>query len=180
FALFGYWLAHQPLRRRGWLRKALLISLLLLIGTNGLRYLAEMLLPTLPPEAQELGLAFLSTSPMPPLPLYLLSGMAWSLVVICACQLWYQAHPSEWLVQALQKTGRLALTCYVAHVVIGMGLPELVFSPVGLAQAGITFSFFYGLVFSASCLVFARWWLHHFRRGPLEAGMRWLERIRPK
>ena len=59
---------------------------------------------------------------MPPLPLYFFSAVGSSCAVIALCvqagEAW-QAAP--WL-RPLVRTGQMALTLYVAHVVVGMGL----------------------------------------------------------
>ena len=66
----------------------------------------------------------------------------------------------------LIATGQLALTLYVAHVVIGMGVLEV----LGLMGAGtLGQSLAASLVFYAAAIAFAVLWRRRFERGPLEA-----------
>lgn len=67
--------------------------------------------------------------------------------------------------------GKLALTFYVAHVVVGMGLAE-VFSGEALGGATASFSVGYALAFSLGCWLFALVWGRYFKAGPLEWIMR--------
>jgi len=67
--------------------------------------------------------------------------------------------------------GRQTLTLYIAHIVIGMGTLEA----LGLIQdqtvgASVTAS----LAFCIAAVLYARLWAVKFRRGPIEALMRYL------
>ncbi|MEO1713333.1 MAG: DUF418 domain-containing protein, partial [Bacteroidota bacterium] len=67
--------------------------------------------------------------------------------------------------------GQLALTFYVAHVVIGMGAFE-VDDPTNFGTYPVQFSVGYALVFSLLCILFANIWLRYKKSGPLEWVMR--------
>ena len=75
------------------------------------------------------------------------------------------------IVNALNKTGQLALTFYVAHVIIGMGIIEAI-NPSNMGEYSIEFSVIYALGFSLICILFAVVWKKHKESGPLEWIMR--------
>ncbi|MFT7542854.1 MAG: hypothetical protein ACI9K5_003836, partial [Gammaproteobacteria bacterium] len=66
-------------------------------------------------------------------------------------------------------TGQMALTLYVAHVFLGLGVLE----ELGrLENQSLPFSVGSALAFYLGAMVFSFLWLRRFRRGPLEALMR--------
>jgi len=117
----------------------------------------------------ELAEALFGTSPMPPMPLYMLAGGATAGALIALCvgvgQRWGEAG---WL-RPLVATGQLALTLYVAHVVLGMGALEVVGR---LEDQSITFALGSSAAFCVGAVLFAHLWRRRFARGPLEALMR--------
>lgn len=108
---------------------------------------------------------------MPPLPFYMASGISVSVAVLSACILIANRFEDSKIIRALRKTGQLALTFYVAHVILGMGLVEE-FGSTKLGGYPIEFSVAYALVFSALCIAFAEVWLRFNKLGPLEWVMR--------
>ena len=113
----------------------------------------------------------IGTEPMPPMPLYMLNGIAISVVIISSCILLAKKWEENIVILALNKTGQLALTFYVAHVVLGMGLVEE-FTTKKLGTFSIQFAVIYALVFSLACILFAQIWLKYKKIGPLEWIMR--------
>jgi uncharacterized membrane protein YeiB len=110
------------------------------------------------------------TAPMPPTPLYLLSAGGTAVVLISLCLSLSQRYAgATWLLSPLVCTGQLALTLYVAHVVVGMGVLEALgflegqTLPVAVASA---------LGFCAAGVAFAALWCRVAQRGPLEWAMR--------
>ena len=123
-------------------------------------------------EAAETELSFiLETSPMPPFPIYMISGSCIALFIISGCILLAKKFEESWLIKALNQMGQLALTFYVAHVVIGMGLMELI-SPEEMGTYTANFSLAYAITFSIACLLFAVIWKRKWKSGPLEFLMR--------
>ena len=127
------------------------------------------------PEARELATLLLGTHPMPPLPLYLVSGTSAAcsvigLAVLVTPRLGAAARP-------LVATGQLALTLYVAHVVLGIGAFEVLGLLGGLSLGQATAA---ALAFFALAVLSATLWLRRFSRGPLEAAFRRVvERVAP-
>ncbi len=121
------------------------------------------------PEDLEVIQALAGTGPMPPMPLYLLAGGGTACAVIAlSIAVGERYADSRWL-RPFISTGQLALTLYVAHVVLGMGALEALGRleeqtlPVALGAAG---------VFCVAGVVFAHAWRRRYKRGPLEAVMR--------
>ncbi len=113
--------------------------------------------------------ALFSTKPMPPMPLYLLSGGGTAVaVILLSIMLTERFAGSKWMPPFL-STGQLALTLYVAHVVIGMGTLEM----LGLLEGqSLVFAVGNALGFCLGAILFSRFWRKRFSRGPLELIMR--------
>lgn len=114
-------------------------------------------------------LALVGTKPMPPMPLYILSASASSLLVLIGSITIAERHATHTFVRALIQTGSMALTLYVAHVLIGMGVLE----GLGLLHnQPLSFSVLYACCFFAVGILFSAFWRQRFQRGPLEALLR--------
>jgi len=115
-------------------------------------------------------LAMFSTDPMPPVVLYMVAagGTAVTAVVLCVW-LGTQYRGSSWI-RPLVATGQLALTLYVAHVVVGMGVLE---AANLLENQSLSFALMAAAAFCILGVAFATMWTRRFRRGPLE----WLMRL---
>ena len=113
----------------------------------------------------------LGTSPMPPLPIYMISGSSIAIFIISMSILIAKKYETNFIIIALTKTGQLALTFYVAHVIIGMGIVEFI-NPEKMGEYSIEFSIIYALVFCVFCVLFAVIWTKHKNAGPLEWVMR--------
>jgi uncharacterized protein len=110
-----------------------------------------------------------SSQPMPPLPLYWLAATGTACAGIAACvaagERWRDAR---WLAP-LVHTGQVALTLYVAHVVVGMGLLD---AAGRLENQSFAFAVGSALLFCLAAVLFAHLWRRRFRLGPLEWLMR--------
>ena len=106
---------------------------------------------------------------MPPMPLYIVAGAGTACVVIAACVALGERYASASWLKPLVATGQLALTLYVAHVVIGMGMLEAMGR---LTHQTPAFAVGSALVFSTLSVLFAHLWRQRFNRGPLEWIMR--------
>ncbi len=113
--------------------------------------------------------ALFGTAPMPPMPLYILAGAGTAAAVIAACVALSERLGDTAWPRPLIATGQLALTIYVAHVVIGMGTLEALGR---LENQTPAFAIGSAAVFCATAVVFAHLWRRRFRRGPLEWLMR--------
>lgn len=123
-------------------------------------------------QAGVLGLgpraAWLRTWPRAPRPLFVISGCAIAVAVICGCiELTRTRADRRWVI-ALVATGQLAFTLYVAHVIA-------ILVPIdhGLLRGmPLQVAFAYGFAFYAASIAFSVWWRRRWEYGPLEGLMR--------
>ena len=172
FMLIGFWYGKQDLKSDQFLKKAIGVSSVGFIGIQFLSYFSIRILSNGNEETLSDLSEIIGTNPMPPLPIYMINGIAIAILVISLCILLGKNYATNKVVVALNNTGQLALTFYVAHVVLGMGLIEAV-SPSKMRTYSIEFSFGYALVFSLLCILFANLWLKFKPHGPLE----WIMKI---
>jgi len=128
------------------------------------------------PADREVIEALLGTGPMPPLPLYMLAAGGTACAVIAAAVAFGNRYGSTNWLRPLIATGQLALTLYVAHVILGMGILQALGR---MEDESLYFALLASALFCAASVVFAHLWRRRFRRGPLEAIMRRLTDPRP-
>jgi uncharacterized membrane protein YeiB len=170
FLLVGMWLGRldmaQPRRRR----RLLLASAAVIVAAELLSRLAlRSLRGAVSGLDDETLQALVGTGPMPPMPPYMLSGGASAIVAIVIClMLGDRCGASVWA-RPLIATGQLALTNYVAHVVIGMGALEAL---GWLHDRTLGFAVAAAATFCGAAAVFSLGWRQRLPRGPLELLMR--------
>ena len=162
FLLFGMWIGRQDL-------SASVIHNRMIVW--GSIFAAVAVIPGWFVQDPEL-LYLADTNSVPPGPFYLIASSGSAVAVI---GLVFKIEPTLshlGLTQWLTAPGRLALTLYVAHIYLGIGiLDELGRLDGSLSQLQI---FVISLIFCAACSLYARLWRIHFKRGPLETLMRWV------
>jgi uncharacterized membrane protein YeiB len=171
FMLFGYWFGKQDLHNDKFVKKIFWMSTIIFISIQVVSYLSISILSEGNQEAVLELTEILGTKPMPPLPIYMLNGIAIAFALISGCILLGRKFENSFIIDALNKTGQLALTFYVAHVIIGMGIIDLI-NPSKTKSYSIEFSVIYAIVFSLLCIVFAVIWKKYYNSGPLEWVMR--------
>jgi uncharacterized membrane protein YeiB len=102
------------------------------------------------------------------MPLYLAAGASTAVLVILG-SIWLGEHLPEPVAEPLISTGQLALTIYLAHVFVGMGILE---ATGRLEDQTLAWAVGTGLVFSVFAILGSWAWRRHFARGPLEWLMR--------
>ena len=151
--------------------RAIVYSLLSYVIVQGLSsWLLAGLIDESPGVPEEDIIALFGTTPMPPLPFYMLSGTSIAIVVISGCVYIAERWPHTLAVRALIYTGQMALTIYILHVVLGMGIififmGEEVYWPISYALT-------HAIIFSLVSVVFSYKWRQRYKRGPLEMLMR--------
>ena len=170
FLLAGMWLGRQNLRDPVRWRRILLVALGIVVLTElGSALLINVLGQGAAAQDLEVIQALFGTGIIPPMPLYMLSAGATAYVVILICFRVAESRPEHPLLQPLIATGQLALTLYIAHVLIGMGLME----SFGLISNGtLSQAVLWTIGFCGSGVIFAWLWRRRFQRGPLEWAMR--------
>lgn len=171
FMLFGYWFGKQDLNNDKFIKKTLWISTATFISIQVLSYISISFLSEGNRESVEELTHIIGTNPMPPLPIYMFNGIAIAIAIISACIIIAKRFDNNLIVDALNKTGQLALTFYVAHVIIGMGIIEAI-NPSKMGKYSVDFSIAYALAFSLFCILFAVIWSKYKKSGPLEWIMR--------
>jgi uncharacterized membrane protein YeiB len=171
FLLAGIWLGRQPIHQPRFTRHLLWRASLLWLAVHLIAWLGNQWVQglSLPPaEAETLSFLF-GTDVIPPMPLYVLSAIASSTIMICLSIELYE-RCSHWrLLQWLVVAGRQSLTLYVAHVFVGMGIMETLGM---LNSASIDQVFLATALYVVGGIVFANGWARYFKQGPLEGVFR--------
>jgi uncharacterized membrane protein YeiB len=168
FLLLGMWLGRRDLRTPDVRRRLLLSGLAIAVAAETVsRILVAIAIPKLGAED---SLAVFGTTPMPPMPLYMLAAAGTSIVVIVLCVRIAERFAGTWWLAPLVATGQLALTLYVAHVVIGLAPIEEV--QLSHRRRSVEFSIVWGAIFCVGAVWFSHLWRRKFPRGPLEMVMR--------
>jgi len=159
FFLLGMLLARLQLSQPRVQRALLLLGLLLIGVGQGVEHLAQGTPWQL----------WLGTQPMPPGPAYVLTGAGAACSAIAACLWVSRRYPGDWL-EPLTAAGRMTLTLYVGHILLGMGTLEW----LGLldGSASLPAVLLWALLFLMLATGAAWLWSWRFTRGPLEAVMR--------
>ncbi|MBB4063610.1 DUF418 domain-containing protein [Gellertiella hungarica] len=167
FMLFGFLLARLPLANRRMQVRMILLGLV----TAGAAAFASNLLASAP-FIKAAGLVdVVHIKPMPPGPLYVLSGLGTASVVIGLCLLVADLAGSRFrfLLAPFLATGRMTLSLYVGHILIGM-LVLVLLGYENSGEAGV--SLVATAVFVTLSVAFATSWMARFPAGPLEMLMR--------
>lgn len=171
FMLFGFWFGKQNLTNDRFIKKTFWVSSIIFIVIQVFSHFSILILSDGNQQSISEWTEIIGTNPMPPLPIYMFNGIAISVSIISACIIIGKRFSTNKIVLALNKTGQLALTFYVAHVIIGMGIVETI-NPEKIGNYTISFSVIYALIFSLICILFAVYWLKNRKSGPLEWVMR--------
>lgn len=156
FLLLGLWLG-----RLNWQQSA--VQWRLFMAGVGLFLVTEtlVLVCTDPQWSAWLG----QTSPMPPLPLYVCSAMGSTLIWLVLAVQVASRCAGTLLVQQLEHLGRLALTLYLTHILLGLGILEA----LGLLQqASLQLAVGSACAYLMLFGLFSVWHRRHFQSGPVE------------
>lgn len=161
FFLLGLWLSRLPLGEAGTARKLLIIG-------GVVWALSVVFASFVRPGDPELAL-YVSLEPIPPMPLYMVSAAASALCVIgLSLLIGRHAADMRWF-RLLSRPGRHALTLYLAHIYLGMGVLEELGAFGTSSKGDILLA---ASIFALAAILYAHVWQLRFTRGPLEALMR--------
>jgi len=145
FLLFGFILSRLSLSDKAIQNRLIVFGAIILIAVEvvarALRGATEHIDPELP--------LLLTTSPVPPMPLFTIAGIATACFVTGLC-LRLSALLKLGIVNVLASAGRQTLTLYIAHILIGMGTLQW-FGMLGNQTASA--AVIAAIVFCASALV---------------------------
>jgi len=169
FYFFGMWLGRTDLRDAAWRR---LLAVRAAIAMGVAEVLAWVIVGPKGSDMAHLSDEswrwLFSVEPLPPFPLYLVAGAGAAVMVIVGST-WIGERLPERVTWPIVATGQLALTLYLAHVIIGMGVLE----EMGrLYDQSLEWAVVTSLVVSVVAIVFSWAWRSRFDRGPLEWVMR--------
>jgi uncharacterized membrane protein YeiB len=170
FLVIGMTIGRLPLQRQGVQLLLVVVGAALAVAAScGSEFAIEALGDSdMPRYESERFIQLLGTSCVPPGPLYVLEATGTALSVIGISMLITRTPRLLWLPVA--RVGRLALTLYVAHVLVGLTAWEAMGGKEGRADLHEVFRWWISAVIIA--LVFASVWLRFFKRGPLEMLLR--------
>lgn len=169
FLLIGIWLGRLNISERALRMKILLGGIVSAFLAEGVSFLLTDFSLTLSYKADTTLIYFLiSTIPDPPMPLFMISACGTGLaLIIISIIIAEKFAESEWM-RPFLATGRLSLTIYLFHVIIGMNALEslgMLDKPESLALVNAILC--YGVSVISACF-----WTARFERGPLEWMMR--------
>ncbi|WP_323035696.1 DUF418 domain-containing protein [Pararhodobacter sp.] len=165
FMLFGIILSRQALGEGAIQRRLLLGGGLAMAAAWGLSMVLTPIATAIDPELA----ALVTTSPVPPMPLYTLAGSGAASLTIGACLLLSDAAARWGVLRVITPAGRQTLTLYIAQILLGMGTLEAL-GRLGGQSVGQAVTA--ALLFCALATGYAWLWSRRFKRGPIEAVMR--------
>lgn len=169
FYLFGMWLGRTDLRDSTWRRTLAVRAAIVVVMAEAAAWIVLGPKGSSLDELDEESWRWLFTvEPIPPLPLYLAAGAGTAVLVILG-SIWIGERLSERAAEPLVSTGQLALTIYLAHVFVGMGILEAMGR---LEEQTLGWAITTSLLFSLAIIPFCVLWRRRFDRGPLEWVMR--------
>lgn len=165
--LFGLWLGRQDLSQAFTRKRLLVWSLLTLMIAECGFYLIRAAIGDgsgLGMTPEEVKFLF-SISIIPPLPQYIISAGSSAVIILITCLYLSERYSESNIIRWLCQTGKMSLTLYVAHVIIGMGILE----SIGLLEnQTVNFSLLSALIFCIFSVIFSVTWIRFFKIGPLE------------
>ena len=167
FILVGLWLGRQDLLQKKIRAKILKYALFIAVFTEVFSKALINIFTDI--MGLEIATYLFGTKPMPPTIFYIIAASSTAVATIAICIAFTEKYKDAMSVNVLVLTGQMALTHYVAHVFIGLGLLEL----TGLIQSSsLIFSVGYSLLIYLLMIIFSNLFRNRFTRGPLELLMR--------
>jgi len=169
FLLSGLWIGRQDMSNKN------MRNLILMISTSIFVFVqmsSQILIATSELFAEfrfEDAIAVFGTNPMPPLPLYMISSVSLSFVIITLCIIFTEKFKNNLLVNVLMITGQMAFTHYITHIVIGI---YCIYIISGAHSVSSGFAFWYASIFCLVSVLFSWFWSKRFKKGPMSLFMR--------
>jgi len=122
--------------------------------------------------------AFTLSEAFPVGPLFVFSAGASGLAAISLLRILPERKPAAGSFSPLAAFGRLSLTFYISHILIGQVYRRWIIKPDAMVSNDQ--ALFFATGFIAAGMAFAAVWTRHFNRGPLEKVLDALSRLFPK
>ena len=165
FFLFGIILSRISLGKKATQIKLIVGGTAAYVTAEGLSVLFIAQIAPIDPEFAQL----MTTTPLPPMPLYTLAGSGAACIVIGVCLLISKKLEAVGILHVLVPAGRQTLTLYIAHILIGMGTLKALNM---LGGQSATLALGSAILFSLVAGIYAFIWAKWFNRGPIETLMR--------
>ncbi|WP_299223735.1 DUF418 domain-containing protein [uncultured Aquimarina sp.] len=169
FLLSGLWLGRQNMSNKSIRNLILFVSTSIFIFvriSSQILIVGSELFSEMQPED---AMFIFGTNPMPPLPLYMISGMSLSFVIIILCIILSEKFRNNSYLGVLEVTGQMAFTHYIGHIVIGILGIYVMF---GAHSVSSGFTFCYASIFCLVSVLFSWFWSKRFKKGPMSLFMR--------
>jgi uncharacterized membrane protein YeiB len=169
FMIAGLWLGRQDMSNTKIRKQILWTAMFVFMATQLISSsLIEMLISILGFSIED-ATAILGTQPMPPMPLFMISGISWSFAVTAICVWISEKSEHKKSLDFLVKTGQLAFTHYIVHIVVGILSAYLFFGENNLSSIE---ALLYAFLFYILLVVFSIYWRKKFKKGPISLLMR--------
>lgn len=171
FALAGIWLGRQNISNKNNRNLILLLSITIffLVQMSSFR-LAAIALHYTNMSVEEI-IAIWGTESLPPMPLFMISGISWSFTIILLCVWITEKMNNRDGLSILVKTGQMSFTHYILHVVVGILSVYLLFGENNLST---DVAFIYAIDFCIVSIIFSMLWSQKFAKGPMSMLMRFI------
>ena len=164
FILSGIWLGRQDLQNKKRSLIVFLVSLSVFISTYFLSYLLLAVSPI-----YDISSFYFGIGPMPPMPLFMISGITCSFVIIVLCIWLTEKWRTKNHLGFLIKTGQMAFTHYILHIIIITFVAHFIFGETNVSAFLILL---YALIFCCLSVLFSILWSKKFGRDPFSKFMR--------
>jgi len=169
--LFGIWLGRQDMDNRPLRWRLVRNGLIALVVAGAVSMLGDrMAWELIPDNGDAVAAGWYEMEVFPNTPIFTLSSVASALIVIVCCLHLADRYKDTRWIGILARTGRMAMTLYVGHLVFALtvlnAVAEALKAPAYVAVIACAAGF------CAAAMVFSSLWLRHFSCGPLEWAMR--------
>lgn len=169
FLLIGMWLGRQDVHRSrarrnmflGGIAVVLVAECAFLVLVFGGLWLPRSFHPLVPWDIETMLIPIRS--------LDLCAKWGAAIAIIGGSLMLTEKYPEAKWTKPFIATGQLALTLYVVHLAIGMGLSKVL---EGLENNAYPFAIGSAIIFCICAVIFSYFWRKRFERGPLEWAMR--------
>ena len=176
FLLTGMWLGrqdvHSPKVRKVVFFGGIVFALVSCTPWLLIRYAPLLLryVPLLPsrPSLADLSGSGIDSTLMLLILLHIFGVCGTAATIIGGSLMLTEKYPSAKWTKPFIATGQLALTLYVAHLIIGMGLLKA----LGVLDKTLPLAIGSAVIFCICAVVFSHFWRKRYDRGPLEWGIR--------
>lgn len=167
FLLVGIWFGRSAMRGSSRFQTSLFL------GASMVFCCCEVIMAQGPswlhlPLDQDLpSLSLLENNPFPPSPFFTLSACSSALMALCAAIMLCRQPFFGWFTHSLKDIGRMSLTIYIGHIIIGKALAHVFKTTFDAATYPSAVTLFMILIMLGQWS-FAVFWCRYFQYGPLE------------